>query len=234
MWLLLLACANRVDPVAESRRYGEAIGRIDRDPVAAFDLCEGLRDEDLHDDCFVAIAEREARRGAAAAADKACAEVRGEGPQYECQFQVAERTNDRDRCARAGPFADDCRMHIWGRQLGEALPPPITFGEADGRLPNLVSHAGFDPSDERPFFAAYRHLHGLSSPIELGACAAVAPARQALCETAGAQIYGDLVNHARDTGALPCPNEPLPARLEPGDHPALRRLLDERRAERCR
>lgn len=200
-----------------------------RDPEAGGDRCQELRATVLREDCVTAAAEALATdRGERAAA---LCEALDPGPgRDECHFVVAEGTGDAARCARAGAFADDCRLHRLSVDLPALVPPPQGPGDFEPALAAALGRYGLDPTDPRPWSAAYRHVLDRSLPLDRGRCAAVAdPARAEACRHTAVALLHDRLNAARSSRTFPCDGGPMPALLRYEPDPELDAAVTARR-----
>lgn len=233
---LLLACAAAppTDAAADGAAYGAALKAVESQPARADALCAGVRDPALRGDCVTAGAEALAHTDADAAATL-CAGLPDGTPQDECGFQVAERSGDATRCATAGRFAEDCRMHVWSRSLAEALPRSTSLAEAEPRVQLLAEAAGFTERDPRPWVVLARYLLGADTPLDRSRCdALVEPERRRVCKDAARDLFHDRLNHARDTGTFPCGGGPLPSLLAHSEDRELDAIVAARRtADLC-
>lgn len=226
MALLLLACGR---PPADATAYPQALAAVASRPGDAADLCASLRDPALRADCVSAGAERLAAEDASAAA-ALCASLAEGVFRDECHFQVAEKSHTPARCAEAGAFADDCRLHLWSQDLRELLPLGKGPGEVEAAATAALATYGLASDDLRPWSALYRELLGREKPLDRGACArAPSPALAEVCTRTGAVLYGDRLNRARDRKTFPCAGGPLPTSLLTTPDPELEQMLAERR-----
>ncbi len=169
--------------------------------------CSGIADVALADECRVQLGQ--------------CDPIVGERARAECAFRDAEARGDPARCADAGPWVDDCRMHLWTAALPALLRDrrPGEF-EADAAA-EAVRH-GFAADDPRPWSALYREWYGRHRPMDRGACAGAAdPAHAEACRQTGLAQYADLLQMAHDRGTYPCVGGPLPALLAHAPDPEL-------------
>ena len=229
---LLIACAADppVDAAADGAAYGAALSAVDAQPQRAAELCAAVRSPALRGDCVTAGAEALARDDADAAATL-CAGLADGTPRDECGFQVAERSGDAARCADAGRFAEDCRMHVWSRSLAEQLPPSTPLVDAEPRVEARAAAAGFSAQDPRPWVVLARYLLGADTPLDRRRCDALsAPERRQVCKDAARDLFHDRLNHARDTGSFPCGGGPLPPLLSHTADPELDAIVAARRA----
>ncbi len=222
--------AEPIDPVG----YAEALRAVSTDPSAGASACAALVRAAERGDCIVAAAEALAATDTDAAQALCDSLVGDELGLYrdECGFQVAERSGDPERCATAGRFADDCRLHQLSSALGGAIPRGAAPGGFESQLAPQLAQWGFAEDDLRPWSAAYRWVLGGQRPLDLGSCAAVArPELAEACVRTGLAHYEDVLNHARDTGSFPCDGSALTGRLAHMPHPELDALIERRRQE---
>ena len=229
-WLLCFASCAGQDP-SPAVVYATALAEIDAHPEQAATTCATLPSGVLRADCITAAAERLAG-GDPAAAAALCGGLEAGVGRDECHFQVAEQSTDPRWCAQAGRFEGDCAMHLWTQTLQQQLPHGLGPGEVEALVEPLLATHGFAPEDGRPWIALYRMVHGSRRPVDRPGCArAPRPVLVKLCQDAALDLYGDLLNHARDTGTFPCDGGPLPALLAAVPDPELEALVARRRTE---
>ncbi len=199
------------------------------DPTTGASACRHLG-ADLRQDCLSAAAEALAADAEAAAG--LCAELPDGLWRDECFFQVAEISDQPQRCASAGRFSLDCRMHLWTRGLFRLLPDRTeALASQEQAIEEAALSAGFQPDDPRPWVAAFRVQGARMRPLDRSQCAALSTAaRQGACAATLLDLYGDLLNHARDTGRFPCDGSPLTGPLAHAPDPELDALVARRRA----
>lgn len=216
----------------DAQTYPAALEQVAREPSRAPDLCAPVRRQELRDDCVLAGVEALAAEdpdGAFAL----CARLDGDVARDECAFQVAERSDDPRRCAEAGRFLDDCRMHLWSRDLRARLGPGARPGDAEDSLQGRLADYGFEADDPRPWSALYRELLSRQRPLDRGSClAAPSDAQREACRQTGISVYDDRLNMARDRHLVRC-GEPLPGLLETTPDPELDALRARRWSEIC-
>ncbi len=246
---LLLACGSGSTDDDDARQYVAALAQIDaseKQPrekredalLSALARCASLESKQLHGDCgLAAIQSLAAQTNHATNALLAqCEALPTPLNQAECAFQVGEQRDDAAACKASGPFADDCRMHLFSRRVAKIDADQETLGEA---LETLAAQLSFDASDPRPWIAASRWWLGQSTPLDRSRCTALqkddrATDREQLCREAGAQLYNDRLNHARDTGTYPCGGGELPATLQTAPDPQLEQIrLDREKGDLC-
>jgi len=151
----------------------------------------------------------------------------------ECFFQVAERTGDPVRCAQAGRFELDCRMHAWTAHVPTLAEADTSWAEWGRRIAHAALEHGFAADDDRPWIAASRFLLGRSVPLDRSGCAAWPASPAMACNRAGLGLFHDRINHVRDAGKWDCAASP-PDMLSfsPGDV-ELQGVFDDRRGEMC-
>lgn len=186
---------------------GLLLGGCSADRATAYEAalqsgdCAALPWADLRDDCAVEHLQ--------------CALTEAEPARWECAFREAERDGAPAQCARAGVWADDCRLHLWAGSFEQWAPKAPRPGEDEARVGSELARFGFAEGDPRPWSAWYRYVHGHSRPLDRGACARVAdPALAEACRQTALAHYGDMLNVARDRKLYPCTGGALPAFLE--------------------
>ena len=229
LWLLL-ACRGGDD----ARNYPDALARVAEAPGAAGSICAPLQDEALRADCVLAGAEALASAEPEAAL-ALCASLPEGASRDECVFQIAERSDDPGRCAGAGRFADDCRLHLWSRAVRELLPRGAAPGQVEAAAEIALEPYGFAPDDNRPWSALYRELLARQRPLDRASCAAApSAARQEACWNTGRSVFEDRMNVARDRHSAPCDGGAPPALLETTPDPELAAALEQRmKADLC-
>lgn len=227
--LLLLACGRLP---ADAVAYPQALAAVAARPAQTLARCAPVSSETLRADCVISGAERLAVADANAAA-ALCGALPEGASRDECAFQVAEKSGSPARCAAAGRFADDCRLHLWSQDLPKLLPAGADPGEVEAAATAALAAHGFAADDLRPWSALYRELLGRQRPLDRGRCAqAPTPDLVEACQRTGAALYGDRLNHARDFDHFPCGGGPTPALLQTAPDPDLEAMVAERRA-RC-
>lgn len=230
MLILLLACSSPVDDV---RAYPDALAAVARDPRRAAALCAPVARADLEADCVLAGAEQLAGEDPAAAA-ALCEELPAGVARDECGFQVAEKSGDPARCAAAGRFADDCRLHLWSRDLRGLLKPGEGPGDVEARLEGALATYGLAADDPRPWSALYRELLARRSPLDRASCqGAPRPEQREACARTGRALYDDRLNMARDRRLVKCGSDALPTLLQTTPDPELDALRAARWGELC-
>lgn len=226
MWLALALACTRPD---DAHAYPTALAAVRAAPAQAAERCAPLVDPALRGDCVTAGAELLAATDASAAA--ALCDRAGEARhQDECRFQVAERSGDPARCADAGRFAEDCRMHLWSRWVHDAITPTLGPGAVESTARAQLAAYGFAPDDPRPWSALYRALLEARTPLDRAVCdAAAEPMLVESCRQTALAVYNDRLNRARDRLRW-CPGAPVPDALAHTEDPDLEAMLL-RRAE---
>lgn len=144
-----------------------------------------------------------------------CAAVTDEKMRFECAFRHAEVSANPADCSAAGPFADDCRMHVWSDSFGRWSPNPPVVGNNEEIVQKAIEESGFSSDDPRPWSAWYRHALSRQGTLDRGACRQIAlPLAQEACLATGLSLYGDRLNAARDRGLYPCDGGELPDFLQ--------------------
>ena len=228
----LLACAGDPSPgaAADAVAYSAALAALDDSPRQALAHCAEIQTEPLQQDCITATAESIAGSSPDDAA-ALCADIAPGVGRDECGFQVAERSGEPGRCADAGRFAEDCRMHLWASTLADAIPRGTPLSAAESRVAELAAGSGFDDADPRPWVVLARHLLGADAPLDRTRCDELAAShRRQVCRDAARDLFHDRLNHARDTGRFPCDGGPLPALLQHTPDPELEDITADRRA----
>ena len=252
MWLslpLLLACSDGSNVDADARLYTEQLAQIetaksspkgDREEalISALGGCQAIQSKDWRGDCALAAVQGLAAktRHETSALLQMCDELPSELTRAECAFQIGEQRNDRAACAQAGPFAEDCRMHIYSAAFTRLKAVPDA--EIEAAFDALALEFGFSTDDPRPWVAASRWLLGRTSPLDRHRCDDLTVTskidRVKVCHVAGRQLYMDRLNHARDTNQYPCDGSPLPDDLKTGDDSELDQLrLERERRDLC-
>jgi hypothetical protein len=230
--LLLGGCSGSAPGAAEqARAYAGALAAVRAEPHTARERCGTLPDGPLRADCLLAGAEALAARAPEAAAEL-CGAVEPGATRDECHFQVAERSGQVERCAAAGRFAEDCRMHGWTRVVMQTVEPGTDSATAVALLEPLAGAAGFSPDDPRPWIAAFRHLHGADRPLGTARCAGLSAVVRQACDDAARMLLHDRLSYLRDTGGWPC-GSPAPELVDVGEDGVMARIVEERRAEWC-
>ena len=194
------------DRAADARALPGALAAVASDPAAAVDICAVLRTPAVRGDCVIHGVERLARKDPDAAS-ALCASL-SDLSADECWFQVAERSGDVHRCARAGRFAEDCRMHAWTARMPKFAGPTATAETWAARLTEATAEMGFDAEDMRPWTAASRYLLGRSLPLDRAFCDDWPAAERAVCRKGGLGLFHDRINHVRDARKWDCAGAP--------------------------
>ena len=185
-------------PTDEHRRYTDSLAAVAADPAATHESCGALHTPALREDCILAGVERLVEADVEAAA-ALCVDLPAGRSQDECGFILAEKTGEASRCALAGRFTLDCRMHLLQRAVSRAALPA---DPAQAELPAaaLLATAGFSADDEHAWTLLYRDTLSRQLALDLTRCD-VTP-RAELCRRAGGGLFHDRLNFARDTEAL--------------------------------
>lgn len=199
MIALLWACAGPSTPDAEDRaRFVAALSD---------GACETVRDRRLRDECWLARAEK--------SGEDVCAEVGDATLRGECWFLVAEKRKDATLCADAGPFAEDCALHLLSNGFAAWARAGALPGDREDEVAARIVASGLGADDPRPWSAWYRWVLGGQRPLDRGTCDRVTDRdRREACRRTGLAVYADLLNHARDTRTYPCDGGPLPLALQ--------------------
>lgn len=208
----LFSCAEPAE--APARALAEALASVAARPRAAATTCAAVAAPRWRGDCLIAAVERLAAKDVEAAS-ALCAQVPRPEEADECWFQLAERSHRPDLCARAGRFAEDCRLHGWVNGLGAWLParpsadpaaPAPAWAEAvvsAGRI--AATKAGFSQDDPRPWTALFRQVQAGAPAPDPRLCGDFAPmGLEATCAEAGLGVLRDRLRYGLDTGALRC------------------------------
>ena len=151
-----------------------------------------------------------------------CEAIEGELQRAECAFRTAEASGRIGDCADAGPFLEDCRMHLWSASFSEWAPKQPEVGRDEPLVAEHIAEARFNADDMRPWSAWYRLALGRHQPMDRGACRSVTTASiQKACLETGLSLYGDRLNNARDRHLYPCDGGELPAFLQTTPDPEL-------------
>lgn len=216
----LASCAPRPE-AADAAAYPLALQEALAAPSEAAEICAAVASLALRGDCVTAAAEQLAKT-APERAEGLCRALPDGLHRDECAFQVAEASDDPARCADAGRFADDCRMHLWTRALSRDLPRGARPGEVEAALRDRLGAYGFPEGDPRPWSALYRHLLSRAALLDRQRCAeAPDAALQEACRQTGLALYQDRLNYARDKKIYPCDGGPLPSILLTAPDPEL-------------
>lgn len=187
-----MACTSSADQYAAAMKDGD---------------CARIGDAALRADCLAWHGRCEAVEGQAG---------------WECWFRRAEAEGDGALCAKAGDYADDCRMHLLTTGFRDWAPRDAGPGDADALAATHIVAAGFAVEDLRPWSAWYRYLLERSRPFDRTACAKVAdPARREACLRTGLVAWQDRLNMARDRRLWPCDGGPAPELLQHSPDPEL-------------
>lgn len=230
--VVLLGCEPAPPAATPSpHAYADAIVDVLQRPADTLAICGALTDSKLQADCVAAGAKELAAKDSAAAAALCGALPDGVG-RDECHFQVAERSGDVARCALAGRFADDCRLHRLSQDFKRLIGADAVPGGFEAALAPALDAYGFAADDPRPWSAAYRWVLGGHRPLDRGSCSqAPTTAQVDACRMTALALYNDLLNHARDSGLFPCDGGALPTRLSYLPDPDLDAILTRRRKD---
>jgi hypothetical protein len=239
MLVLLMACSTPKEPEEapltpdgaqgisyEVARYESAIQRAKAEPAAALVLCQGLKSEQLKEDCVAVVATELAKQDLLAG-ETACSSLNSP---YECFFRLAEVRADTQYCARAGPLEIDCRLHVFSFGLKEWLAKDSTAETILAKAPSQMVAAGLASDDFRPWTALWRWRLGAAVLLDRSLCAGLHSDWQTeICLQAGGTLFHDRLNHFRDKGIDLCTGD-LPPALNHTEDPALDLVLADRRA----
>ncbi len=193
------------DPALDRARYRAALRTGD---------CATVKDVALSDDCWITAASR---RPAGAASQSArtglCAHVVTDGDKGECAFAVAELLGTPELCRDAGPFADDCALHV----VSAVFARQSTLDEGEARA--QITLAGLAADDPRPWSAYFREVLGRKQPLAPSTCDSASPALKEGCRQTARALFDDRLNQARDRRQFTCtdgqPTPPWPFAWEP-------------------
>lgn len=189
--------------------------------------CAPLRDDQLRDDCYIAHLDP--------SAPDACAPLTTERGRGECHFQLAEKTHDPALCKDAGPFADDCALHLVSQHFVDLATPGSVPGDHEDEVAAVITAGGLHLEDRRPWGAWYRQVLQGQTPLDRSACDVLTnPMHKGICRAAGMGLYHDRLNVARDKHEYPCDGGPLPASLAYAPDPELDAARQHRRPDLCR
>ena len=181
--------------------------------------------EALRADCWIAAAAKRPSSGSPLEQKLSdCESIPSEHDRGECAFVLAETTLRPDLCTLAGPFADDCALHVvsWKFAASKVL-------SEDAAATDIVA-SGLAFDDPRPWSAYFRELLGRAQPLDRSTCAAVtSPARAEACRRTGLALHEDRMNQARDQRAFTCvdgiPTGPWPDQVAWAPDPELAEAL---------
>ena len=157
-----------------------------------------------------------------------CALVEGDAAS-ECNFRIAERTDNPAHCQKAGPHEDACRLHIYSQRLPSWLPAQATLLEVAALAPERMEAVGLSPQDPRPWSATWRTVLAAHPPLDRSSCQALeSPLQQAACLHTGIALFHDQLTRAASLGTDLCTG-PLPPALAHAPDPALETALKRRR-----
>lgn len=194
---LIVGCGVH-PPADDPRRYIDSLAAVVADPSTTQEACGALRTPALQEDCILAGVERLTGTDIEAAAALCVGLPTGRGKD-ECGFLLAERTGEAGRCAQAGRFILDCRMHLLQRSVSRAQLPADP-AQAEGAAAALLEATGFSADDEHAWTLLYRDTLSRQVALDLSRCDATP--RAALCRRAGGGLFHDRLNFARDTTVL--------------------------------
>ncbi len=234
--LLLPSCsAESADPLAmDQARYQRAIETARQDPAAGWDACDTIRTSGLRADCRMAAVEAWAghKDEPTDALLERCAGLEPLGVAQECAFQVGERRTDPEACARAGAWADDCRLHLLSATFRAWVPRDARVDDPAllARLASEARAVGLNADDERAWSAWFRWVLDQQPSVDRAPCRALEPPLDEACWQTGRALYEDRLNMARDRGLVPCDGGEPPRYLQTGGDAELDDRLRERTA----
>ncbi|MGB0637834.1 MAG: hypothetical protein ACPGTU_00780 [Myxococcota bacterium] len=233
LWFLtILACSQ--SPAEAIQAYRDALASIEQDASNAAATCATLIDPQLNVDCLIAGAE--ALAGSSPdKADLLCEQISptlNDGiSRDECLFQVAERSKDPMRCAKAGRFIDPCRMHIWGSQVPTLSG--TTWAKREQSAQQDIVKYGLSETDERPWIALYRWMLSQEHPLTRVECEHAA--QRTACMKAGESLLQDRLNRTVGLQQLPCTLDgTLPTQLQVTADEELSNMITRRQEAECR
>ncbi len=200
-------------------------------PDQAMEICAKLATRTVRYDCLLHGVERLARRNPDAASN-ICAQIPAGLDADECFFQVAERSRQPARCAKAGRFEEDCRMHAWTVAVTHAAGPTASASKWEAALSALADEMDFLKDDPRPWVAASRFLLGRTTPLDRSFCDDWSAERREHCRVAGRDLLHDRLNHVRDARKWDCEGPP-PAILSFEADAELDTIFARRKPEIC-
>ena len=143
-------------PADEHRRYTDSLAAVAVDPSATHEACGALHTPALREDCSLAGVERLTETDIEAAT-ALCVGLPAGRSQDECGFILAEKTGEASRCAQAGRFTLDCRMHLLQRAVSRAQLPADP-AQAEGAAAALLEAPGFRADAEHAWTLRWRLL----------------------------------------------------------------------------
>ena len=228
----LVACAAREEVVpADALALAGTLEAVEGEPARAAELCSVLETASIRHDCMLHGVEHLSRREPELAAG-ICAQIPAGVDADECFFQVAERSRQPARCADAGRFEEDCRMHAWSAIVPTLVGPTESAQSWEAAVDKASSELGFSADDARPWVAAARFILGRSTPLDRRFCDGWTDARRTHCRVAGRDLFHDRINHVRDASKWDCAGPP-PGLLGVVQDEELAAILAERKSEMC-
>lgn len=169
MWIWVWwACGGGGDalpPAAERAALVEALRAAPVDPDGAFERCKDVREPTSNADCVTAVVQAAPRHPQAQAW---CAGLPQVWQQQECAFVRAEFADDLQGCADAGPWADECRLHVWRGRVPRLVQDRGVQEAIEACRHGLVAD-GLDPEDPDLWHPVFWHLFdGGLSPDRCG------------------------------------------------------------------
>ncbi len=231
-FLIAGGCGTGSDAGVDLLRYQRALETSAADPATAWDACATVADAGLRGDCRLAVVEAWAGRKSATTEDllARCAQLEPAWAAEECAFQVGERRRDAQACARAGGFADDCRLHLATADFDAWMPKDAKVNDPalHQRMVAEATNAGLASDDLRVWSAFFRRVLAQQPSLDRRSCRALKPPLDTACLETGRSHYGDRLNMARDQGLYPCDDGALPGFLQPVEDPELDALRADR------
>ncbi len=257
--LVLGGCADQHEHGDEDRQhYAAGVGGTS--PEERLAHCQAIEDPALRGDCLSLLATA-VDQLASHTATELCESIASSPWKEECFFLAAEQARSdgafeqaAKHCLRAGPFLEDCSVHLWQDQLRAALLP--------GGLESLLEHPekviaihdrwserlqlGED-FDRRFWDRCFQVALERQPSVDILACERMRPTWQEPCMRAAVQSYRARLQRALGMGGLHDEFCALSAdelsttsvariRAMPAapEHPRLTKLLALTQAHRCK
>jgi len=226
--LVLAACSTAPDTKTDLLRYQRALETAVTDPAAAWDACSTVADAGLRGDCGLATIEAWAGHKGVDSAEllSRCAELEPQTTTHECAFQVAERRHEPAGCAAAGPYEDDCRLHLATARFDAWMPRDARLQDEDlhQQMITEAEEAGLAADDPRVWSAFFRRVYMQQISMDRSGCTALIEFLAESCHETGRAVYRDRMNIARTQGMFPCDDAEPPRFLQTGDDTELEQL----------
>lgn len=199
---LWIACAADPSGVRQDiERYTSVTGDTTLPPEQGFATCAAITDEDLAGDCALVVATR-AATGSRESPTTWCARVPEGTWRSECLFEGSEmmlRRNNPEAavslCLKAGPFRDDCAMHLWQSSLDRVTwgMTTATFAErlpAARQIYDSWSMWLSETDLEGRFWSRFYQVgFGGRAGVDLSVCDALASEDALRCQRVGAEVF---------------------------------------------